>query len=170
MDILIACYSRTGNNALLARFLADKIKADLEEIKGVRDRSQDSAVFRIVIDSLFGLKERIHKPKKKLSNYDLVIICTPAWIGRLPSPLRTYLALTRGSFKKYAIASLSGKGNNPKLIKQVRNLLGRKEVASLELKVPVKEGEDVVKKKVSLHELKMFEKEINEFVKKLKIS
>ena len=170
MNVLIACYSRTGNNALLARFLAEKLNADLEEIIGVKDRSKDSAVFRIFFHAVLGLKAKIYHPKKKLSDYNLVIICTPAWLGRLPSHIHAYLALTRNSFKKFAVASLSGKGNNPKLLKQIRSLLGKKEVARLELRVPVKDGEDFIKKKVSYKELKLFEKEINEFIKKLRIS
>ncbi len=44
----------------------------------------------------------IHSPSKDPSEYDLVILGTPVWAGKMSSPLRSYIKTTAGKFKTVA--------------------------------------------------------------------
>jgi hypothetical protein len=51
------------------------------------------------------------KPMKtKPGNYDLVVIVTPFWAGKIPPIVRTYLRDNKDSIKKIALLSVSGSG------------------------------------------------------------
>ena len=136
MKILYVYFSRTGNNAILAKDISNRIDCNLERIETKEDLSKISSVFFLGINSLFGIRAKIRQPKEDPSDYDLVIIGTPAWAGSLPSPAWAYLEMLKEKIKKYAIASLSGKGDNPKALEQIRKILGKEPVAVLELSMP----------------------------------
>jgi len=136
MKILYAYFSRTGNNGILAKELSGRIDCTLERIEAEDDLSKVSSVFLLGVKSLFGIRAKIRQPREDPSEYDLVIIGTPAWAGNLPSPTWAYLEKEKERIGKYAIASLSGRGDNPKAISQIKKILGKEAVAVLEIPMP----------------------------------
>src|SRR5690349_2280854 len=107
MKILIAYHSRSGNNEKLAKILAGKLNADLEEVTSSNHKKITSAIEFIKE----GLMSSMHiSPKIKLtvnepSDYDLVIICTPVRAGNLPGQMRTYLKNNAFRFNKISYIS-----------------------------------------------------------------
>ena len=72
---LVVYYSRTGNTRKLAKIIAEKLKADIEEIEDSTSRSGPLGWLRAGRDA--GLKSltKLKPLKKDPSNYDMVIIC-----------------------------------------------------------------------------------------------
>lgn len=135
MSILIAHYSRTGNNDLIASKLWEKYRCDMENIDDLVDRKGPFGIPRSAFESFFHLGAKLKPLKHDPSKYSLVILCTPAWVGNLPSPMRSYLIKNKNKFRNIAIVSISGKGDNPKVISAISQLTGKEPVAVLQMPV-----------------------------------
>ena len=93
-DVLCVYYSRSGNTKKVMKAIAAELDAELVAISdgvergGLRGwlRSGLDAVKRDCPAALPAETER------KLENYRLVIIGTPAWAGRCASPVKSFLA------------------------------------------------------------------------------
>lgn len=103
MKTLVIFYSRTDVTRKIAEELAQKLNADLEEIKDTQNRS-----------GIFGwIKSGYQANRKKLTTlepvkndpeqYDLVLIGTPVWAGKMSVPVRTYLHQNRDKIKATAL-------------------------------------------------------------------
>ncbi|MCI0503230.1 hypothetical protein L0Y65_00800 [Candidatus Micrarchaeota archaeon] len=136
MKILYAYFSRTGNNAILAKEICKSLDCTLERIEADADLLSMFTMMRLAIGALLGIMPRIKEPKENPSEYDLLIIGTPAWAGEFPSPAKAYLRKKKGNVKRYAIASLSGSGNNPKMLGQIRQVMGAEPAAVMEIGMP----------------------------------
>jgi flavodoxin len=136
MEILYVFYSRTGNNRILAKEICKSLGCALEGVETEENLSTIPGIMLNGFKSLLGIMPKITQPKEDPSKYDLVIIGTPAWAGSLPSPMRAYLIMKKWGIKRYAIASLSSKGDNPKMLGQVRQLMKKEPVAVLEISMP----------------------------------
>ena len=86
MKILIVYYSKTGNNAYLAKLIAKNNAYDIERIK-----PRVSAFPLLLLSS--ALKKGFgNKPmQSRFTDYDKVILCGPIWMGTVVAPLRAFL-------------------------------------------------------------------------------
>ena len=66
-----------------------------------------------------------------LRAYDLVVLGTPVWAGRMASPMRAYIAQERGRFKRIALFCTEGGANGERAMAQVAQLCGKEPVATL---------------------------------------
>ena len=89
MKILVAYFSQTGNTKKVARQIARKLGADMDEIKekGKNDKKPGKDVQEITY-------------KKDPSKYDMVVIGSPVWAFRPPPVTRKYLS--ENKFRKTA--------------------------------------------------------------------
>lgn len=154
MKTLVVYYSKSGNNQQIAEYVAKKEKADIEGIIDSVNRDGFGMIKRIV-ETLFGFTPSIKPLKYNPRNYDRVIFCTPVWVGRLPSPSRTFI--TQYTLPQVVIISSSGKGDNPKAMDTLKNIANASRI--LELRAG---GEVGNKMKLADHK-----KRIDEFLKKL---
>jgi flavodoxin len=90
--VLVAYYSRTGITAKIAREIAQRCNADVEEIRDVRNRRGIVGYFRSAREALRRTAGAIQPPEKKWRDYDCVLLGTPVWAGHLSSPVRAYVA------------------------------------------------------------------------------
>jgi len=106
--VLIACYSRSGYTASLAREIADMTGWDLEEIKDRRPRDGNWGFARCIRDVLLHLQPAIITGGKQPEDYDLVVLMAPVWMRRLAAPMRSYIARNRSGLKQVAFACTYG--------------------------------------------------------------
>ena len=85
MKTLIIYFSADGSTKIMARTLSMNLKADIIEIKDLKNR--EGFLNRLVssVDAFRESKTKISPPKIDLSNYDLIYIGTPTWANK-PAP------------------------------------------------------------------------------------
>ncbi|HCO98308.1 MAG TPA: hypothetical protein DIT29_06260 [Pseudothermotoga sp.] len=74
----------------------------------------------------------IAEPKCDPGDYELVIIGTPIWAGRMSSPVRAYLLRFHGCFGKVAFFATSALGGHEKVFDEMAEIAG-KPLAILEI-------------------------------------
>lgn len=128
---LVAYYSWSGHTRQIAEAIAAEFDADVEQIREVNSRSGWIAYFRSAWEALQGKSAPIADVKNSVSGYDLVVLGTPVWAGRMSSPLRTYILQERDKFARIAVFCSEGGANGDRAIGQVAELCGKVPVASL---------------------------------------
>lgn len=103
MRVAIIYYSRTGRTRLVAHYIRDllitsKHQVDLYELKCVKEYGNN--FLRMLTDVLLGRTVEFsgvegYDPK----NYDLLIVGTPIWVGRISPPLKSFLIKYRDIIK-----------------------------------------------------------------------
>ncbi|MGI6603859.1 MAG: flavodoxin family protein [bacterium] len=135
MRILIAYYSRTGKTKTVAENLAATIEADVEEIR-TPDRRQGLLGFlRCGFEACRGKEVRIIPINKEPSSYDLVIVGTPIWAGRMSSPVRSFLSQYGHSIKNvaYIITRADPKNQYLGVCAEMDKISGKHHIAALSL-------------------------------------
>ncbi len=108
MKTLIVYYSRTGTTRKVADSLAEKLSASVEEIIDQRDRA---GVKGYVLGGRDAFQERLTEiaPMDSTpSDYDLLIVGTPVWAGRMAPAVRTFLEKSKGQIKNLALFATQG--------------------------------------------------------------
>ena len=131
MKTLVAYYSFTGNNLLLASYLKEKLNADILEITERKKRKD----FTILMDMLLGRKAKINPPAVAIDQYDMVILTGPVWNWKASSPVVAFLDWAKGGITKYAFITLCGgrPGQQEKLELQLKKVAGRPAAAVVQL-------------------------------------
>jgi uncharacterized protein len=106
--VLIAYYSRSGNTKKVAKYLAENMDFDIDEIK-TDNRDGIIGYIKSGYESAANKKSRI-KFNKNPEKYDLVILGTPTWANTISSPIRTYLVLCK-NVKVAAFCTMNGKNS-----------------------------------------------------------
>jgi flavodoxin len=135
MKILVAYFTRTGNNRLVAEELASRLGADLEEIQSKTGYSGPFALPKMIFHMVRKKMPKIKPLKKKPADYDLTVFCAPVWAGHLSAPARSFLGKYGKSAKKLITLWVCGgaENHNPEAYKEAAELIGRKPDAELEL-------------------------------------
>jgi hypothetical protein len=102
--VSIVCYSHTGNNQVLADYLAERLQCGIARITERRPRTW----LRTLRDLAFAWSPAIEPLRKPLSAYGHVILIGPVWASRLASPLRTFLSEHGEELGEYSFITLCG--------------------------------------------------------------
>lgn len=129
MKILVTYYSRTGNTKKIATEIAKNLKADLDEIVDLKNRSGLKGWIFGGRDAMKEILTEI-KTTKNPANYDLVIIGTPIWAWNATPAVRTYITQFKNQIKKVAFFTTSGGTDTEKTVFYLENLLDQKSIAS----------------------------------------
>jgi flavodoxin len=97
---LVVYYSRTGTTKKVAEFISSKLNCDLEEIVDVKSRKGVVGWLRSGMEATTNKNASINESKYDLASYDLVIVGTPIWNGRISSPMRTYLNQNKDGLRR----------------------------------------------------------------------
>lgn len=168
MKTLIAYFSFSGNNEMLAKELQNMVRGDLYQIRERRKRSGIS----IFLDVLFKRVPKIEKPDIAINQYDHVIIVGPVWAGRIANPVKSFLKLEKDNLRDYSFISLCGNGGNKHLRQELTSLSGKTPVSIMEL--PVNDLLPVMKKdkvkftsgyRINRQDLNTFKPSIEKFLK-----
>ena len=90
MTCLVVYYSRTGNNRTIAKTIAEKLSADIDEIIDKKNRQGKLNWLLAGRDSRARKLTEIEYQKDP-QNYNTIIIGAPIWAWNPIPPLRTYL-------------------------------------------------------------------------------
>lgn len=85
--ILVVYFSFSGITRSVATKIATNLDATTVEIKPLQ-----KGMFGLFMKTLFGLPAKLQKFGANSAEFDLVIIATPIWSAKIPSPVRAYLA------------------------------------------------------------------------------
>ena len=85
MKTLIIFYSDSGSTKIMAKTLSMHLKADIIEIKDLKNRKGTVNKFLSSIDAFRESKTKISPEKIDLTSYDLIYIGTPTWANK-PAP------------------------------------------------------------------------------------
>lgn len=154
MNSLVVYFSRTGNTKKIAKKLSKELNAELEEITEPKNRMGALGFIKSGSEAMRKKIVPIHKPKHNPEKFDLIIVGTPIWAGRLSSPVRSYLSKYSGKLKRTAFFCTCT-GLNPEKAFEEMQKLSKKPLATL----LVREQELSTKKT---------QEKIKKFVKKLK--
>lgn len=134
MKVLVAYYSRTGNNEKLVNELQAKLGCDVENIVDTVSRKGVLGWLKSGYQATRKKMTKIEPIKKDPSNYDVVTIACPLWGSLMPPPIRTYIFENKDKFNKVAFMSVSGGGKgNDKTIPDFETAIGKKFSAILML-------------------------------------
>ena len=101
MKALVTFYSRDGHTKRAAEIIAKALNADIDEIKDKKPRKGIIGFLRAGYDATRGKTTEINFSKNP-ADYDIVIIGSPVWNGRVTPAVRTYLLKNRDGIKKAA--------------------------------------------------------------------
>lgn len=126
MNIAILSYSYTGNNEALAESVARELEAKHVKVSVRKPVTMGS----IVLDMLFSRMPKVQPAPDSLRKYDFILFFGPVWMGKVASPLRTYLNYLKQNPKPYGFLSISGgaDGKNPKLSNELLGRTGKQPV------------------------------------------
>jgi flavodoxin len=156
MKTLIAYYSKTGTTAKVAKDLASRIGADIEEIV---DRKKRSGIWGWLSSGRDGMNKsltEIEKMKNDPSEYDVVILGSPIWGWDMVPAIRTYISENKDSFKQVGLFTTSGGTDIEKITPSFEEALGKKLKASVGF-VPVE-----------IKNMKTYQDKIGKFIEKIK--
>jgi flavodoxin len=134
MKILIAYYSRTGTTKKIALELANKLKAETEEIKDTVDRSGMKGYLISGRDAMQKRLTVLESTLKNPADFDLTIIGTPIWGWNVSAPVRTYITENKDNFKNVAFFCTMGGTGDEKAFAEMEKITGKKPLATLSLK------------------------------------
>ena len=123
--ILIVYYSRTGTTRIVAEHLSRVMKCDLEAIAETGDRNGVLGYWRSIIEARRQSHPPITAPRKDPSQYDLVIVGTPVWAWSVSSPIRSYLAASRGKLPEMAFFCTLGGAGGDRTFNQMEGIAGK---------------------------------------------
>jgi flavodoxin len=145
MKTLVAYYSLKGNNAYLAKQIAEGLQCDIEPIRPRLD-----AFFFFLLRLSLGIRKMKHAPEA----YDRVILCGPVFVGKLIPPLRDFIQRYNGRVNNWVFITCCGSGfeqrdekfGHGQVFKKVQELLGEKcshcEAFPISLVVPAEKMKD----------------------------
>lgn len=132
MRILVVYHSRTGYTRRVAKGLARRLQADLEEIV-TEPRPGPLGYLLCALEALGELRTEIRTPQHDPSSYGLVVIGSPVWFWRLSSPVRTYLAARRRRLPRVAFFCTMGGSGAQGVFDAMARISGKLPVATLAL-------------------------------------
>lgn len=134
MKALVIYYSRTGTTRKIANELADKLKADKEEIIDKKNRKGPIGYVIAGKDAMRKKLTKINELKKNPENYDLLVIGTPVWAFTMAPAIRTFLTKIKDYNKKIALFYTAGSSGMEKTLMHMKELLpSSKLIATLAL-------------------------------------
>ena len=103
MNAIVVYYSRTGKTRFVAEKVASELKAEIEEVVDLKNRSGRLGFLKAGYDATRGNETKIGETQNSPSDFDLIVIGTPVWNSRPASAIRTYLTKSDFSGKKVAV-------------------------------------------------------------------
>lgn len=105
-------YSWKGFTRKVAEVIAEKMSAELIEIREAKERKGISGFLGGILEAIRKKHINIVFPMQKPEEYDIVFLMTPIWAGN-PSPaIRTFVEKTNWADKKTVVVVTQGASGN----------------------------------------------------------
>lgn len=127
--VLIVYYSSSGNTRRVAKALAQQLDADVARLRERTRREGLLGRVRAVLDSLRERPARLVDYPKNTGEYELTIVGTPVWAGKITPAARAFLESLRGHTRHIAFFTTSGNTPIEQNVPEMEKLAGRAAVA-----------------------------------------
>ena len=134
MKTLLVYYSRTGNTRIIADTISEFVDCDIEEIVEKDKRKGIIGYLKSGYQASRGKVNHIEDSKYELSDYDLLIIGTPVWAGKMSVPVRTYLKKNMTKIPLLACFCTCGGSGIEKTIEDIGSYVNTTPLASFGVK------------------------------------
>ena len=128
---LVVYYSRSGNTRQVAEAIAQELGAVVEEIVDRKKRSGAMGFAGGGKDALFKKLTQIDEPTNDPSAFELVLIGTPVWAGRMAPAVRTWLSRFRDCLPQIAFFATAGGQSGAGTFEGMGELCGKQPVDTL---------------------------------------
>ncbi|MEM5947249.1 flavodoxin family protein [Spirochaetia bacterium 38H-sp] len=105
MKVLLVYYSHTGSVEKIASFIKGKYSVDTLEIEP-KKKIPTSGFFMFMLggyEAIFKKAPPLKNPEINPGDYDLIIVGSPVWAGRISSPVYSFIKRYGFSEKKCAV-------------------------------------------------------------------
>ena len=123
--ILIAFFSQGSNTKRIAEELESLLGADSERIVEKKSRKGFFGFLSAGADASMGRIGKIEPPSRDPSAYDIVIVCTPVWAGKVTPAVRAYLTLMRERLPEVACVVVAGVSAPQGVVKSMEGIAGK---------------------------------------------
>ncbi|MGZ7049881.1 MAG: flavodoxin family protein [Methanobacterium sp.] len=117
-------YSRTGTTRRVAEEIRENLDGDMEELRDKRNRSGAAGYMRSLINALRRTPADLEDIKNDPSIYELVIIGTPIWAGKISTPIRAYITQNQAKFNNVAFFATAGSNSFEGAFAEMKELIG----------------------------------------------
>lgn len=131
MKTLVVYFSRSHHTEQIAKEIAKRCGADLEEVREERSRTGLLGYWRSAWEVLRHADAPIQPPIQDPADYDLVIIGTPVWVQQPAPPVRTYARQYARRFKQVAFFCTEGSNGERRAFEELGRLCGQQPLATL---------------------------------------
>lgn len=148
MRKIIIFYSLDGNTKFIAQNMAQKLGADILELKPEKEIPKTEPLKHLIGGKQVLMKEtpKLKEYKIDLANYDVLIIGTPVWAFDFSPPIRTFLKENKIENKKI-ILFCTDKMSKGKTFENLRKeLKGNEIIAEIEFRNVLEKKEENLKK------------------------
>jgi flavodoxin len=149
MKTLVVYYSRTGKTRFVAEKVASELKADIEEVVDLKNRSGRFGFLKAGYDATRGNETKIAKTQKSPSNFELIVVGTPVWNSRPASAISTYLKRTDFAGKKVAIFCTNEGMGEEKAVERTKVLISNGDIVGELVISKVFENQEETESKIS---------------------
>ncbi|NHJ48326.1 MAG: flavodoxin [Asgard group archaeon] len=150
MKKLVAYYSFEGNTKFFAETIAKEIKADLLELKPIKEiKTKGFLKFPVGgFQVVFGIKPKLQPFDINPQDYDVIFLGTPAWSLTYSPTMRSFLSKEKFENKKVVLfcSRMTQKGRTFKAMK--KKLKGNDIVDEFDLNEPLKNEKDEKEKMI----------------------
>jgi len=133
----------------VAEKVSSELRADLEEVVDLRNRSGRFGFLKAGYDATRGNETKIMETQKSLSDYDLIVIGTPIWNSRPASAIRTYLKRNDLAGKKVAVFCTNEGAGEEKAVERTKALISNGDIVGELVISKVFENQEENKDKIS---------------------
>lgn len=131
MRLLIVYNTRTNFTKKIAKELAQKLGADIEEIVDLKNRQGALAYLVAGKDATGKRLTEIKSINKNPKDYDFILIGSPVWVGTMTPAIRTFLRQEKENIKKFACFVTQGGKNRQKVFEEINKETTEESVANV---------------------------------------
>ena len=146
MKTLVIYFSLTGSTEFVAKIIAAQFNADLCEVV---DKKHKIGKMIYLKGGAASIREKLTEIEvhKSIEEYDLIIVGSPIWAGKITPAIRTFLSLNDFSHKHGAFFITLGGKKPEKSFKNMRKTTGFKSIVKeLAVSNTIEDKKEVEKK------------------------
>ncbi len=131
-SVLVVYYSRAGKTKILAEEIAKKLNADVDVVEDLTKRTGPIHFMSSGRDAMKMRPTEIKTRGKDPSAYDLVLIGTPVYSGRVSAAIRAYATINRAKLGNVAFF-LTHMMKENRAFEDLIEITGREPIATLQM-------------------------------------
>jgi flavodoxin len=130
---LVVYYSRTGITQEVAQRIAAGCACDIEPIRDMLPRDGVPGYLRCCYEAFARKTPPIAPIARNPGDYELVILGAPVWVGRLSSPMRSFIRANAARLPQVAAFCTMGGSGGDRALDEIAALCGKPLVARMAL-------------------------------------